>query len=157
MSTERDETRAERLDRNWASLLQELRVAQTGVQVLTAFLLTLPFQSKFDELGDGELALYLITVSCSVLSTVLLIAPVGMHRLLFRRHQLDDLVAVAHRFAIAGLVLLGLALAGAVALVFALVLGPLAAGIAGAAVTVAFTLFWMVVPLSMRRRDPVES
>ena len=62
MSTERDETRAERLDRNWASLLQELRVAQTGVQVLTAFLLTLPFQSKFDELGDGERILYLATV-----------------------------------------------------------------------------------------------
>lgn len=157
MSTGRDETRTERLDRNWTSLLQELRVAQTGVQVLTAFLLTLPFQSKFDELGDGERALYLATVSCSVLSVVLLIAPVGMHRLLFRRHQLDDLVDMAHRFAIAGLVLLGLALAGAVALVFALVIGPLAAGIAGATVAVAFTVFWVVVPVSMRRRDPVES
>ena len=157
MSTERDETRAERLDRNWASLLQELRVAQTGVQVLTAFLLTLPFQSKFDELGDGERTLYLATVSCSVLSVVLLIAPVGMHRLLFRRHQLGDLVNMAHRLAIAGLVLLGLALAGAVALVFALVLGPLAAGIAGATVAVAFIVFWVVVPVSMRRRDPVES
>jgi hypothetical protein len=154
VSTERGETRTQRLDRNWASLLQELRVAQTGVQVLTAFLLTLPFQSKFDDLNDGERALYLATVCCSVLSTVLLIAPVGMHRLLFRRRQLDDLVAMAHRFAIAGLLLLGLALAGAVALVFALVLGSLAAAIAGLAVAVAFTVFWVVVPVSMRRRRP---
>ena len=64
---------------------------------------------------------------------------------------------MAHRLAIAGLMLLGLALAGAVALVFALVLGPLAAGIAGATVAVAFIVFWVVVPVSMRRRDPVES
>ena len=157
MSAERDETRAERLDRNWSNLLQELRVAQTGVQVLTAFLLTLPFQSKFEELGDGERALYLATVCSSVLSAVLLIAPVGMHRLLFRRHQLGDLVDMAHRFAIAGLLLMGLALAGAVALVFALVLGPLAAWIAGATVAVVSTVCWVVLPMSMRRRDQVES
>lgn len=157
MSVERDETRAERLDRNWSNLLQELRVAQTGVQVLTAFLLTLPFQSKFDELGDGERALYLATVCCSVLSAVLLIAPVGMHRLLFRRHQLGDLVDMAHRFAIAGLLLMGLALAGAVALVFSVVLGTLAAVIAGATVGLAFTVFWVVLPASMRRRNQVES
>lgn len=157
MNTERDETRTERLDRNWTSLLQELRVAQTGVQVLTAFLLTLPFQSKFNDLDDGERALYLATVCCSVLSAVLLIAPVGMHRLLFRRHQLGDLVDMAHRFAITGLLLMGLALAGAVALVFAVVLGPLAAGIAGAMVALAFTVFWVVLPVSMRRRGRVES
>ena len=84
----RSETETERLDRNWASLLQELRVVQTGVQLLTGFLLTLPFQQRFGALNLTMRVTYLATVACSVSSTMLLVAPVGMHRLLFRRHQL---------------------------------------------------------------------
>src|ERR1700761_1739397 len=92
---ERGETEIERLDRNWSNLLQELRVVQTGVQLLTGFLLTLPFQQRFDVLSQQMRIAYLVTVGCSVGATVLLIAPVGIHRLLFRRHRLQVLVAGA--------------------------------------------------------------
>src|ERR1700709_2032026 len=98
---ERNETPTERLDRNWTSLLQELRVVQTGVQLLTGFLLTLPFQQRFDVLDQQMRTAYLATVACSVGATVLLIAPVGIHRLLFRRHRLQVLVSAAHRCAYA--------------------------------------------------------
>src|SRR5882757_630628 len=87
----RSETETERLDRNWSSLLQELRVAQTGVQLLTGFLLTLPFQQRFDVLDHTMRIVYLVTVGFSVTATILLIAPVGMHRLLFRQHRLAAL------------------------------------------------------------------
>ena len=115
---DRDETEAERLDRNWSSLLQELRVAQTGVQLLTGFLLTLPFQARFTELDGTMRTVYLVTVACSIGSTVLLVAPVGMHRVLFRRHRLDAIVSASHAFAIAGLLLLGVALGGVGVVIF---------------------------------------
>jgi O-antigen/teichoic acid export membrane protein len=147
---ERDETETQRLDRNWASLLQELRVVQTGVQVLTGFLLTLPFQDRFSTLDDVMQGVYLATVVCSIGSTVLLVAPVGMHRLLFRRHQLTDLVAASHRFALAGIVLLGLALTGVVALVFYMVLNGVAAGVAAGLAAVLFVYVWWIVPVRRR-------
>ncbi|OBI19154.1 hypothetical protein A5714_09370, partial [Mycobacterium sp. E2462] len=129
---ERGETEIQRLDRNWNSLLQELRVVQTGVQLLTGFLLTLPFQQRFEVLGPDLRVVYLATVGCSVCATVLLIAPVGMHRLLFRRHRLQALVSAAHRCAFAGLALLGLALTGMTLIIFAAVAGSHAGLIAGA-------------------------
>jgi hypothetical protein len=150
---ERGETEAQRLDRNWSSLLQELRVVQTGVQLLTGFLLTLPFQQRFDILGHGMRGVYLATVGCSVASTLLLIAPVGMHRLLFRRHRIDVLVSAAHRCAYAGLLLLGLALAGVTVIIFDAVAGTAAGLIAGAIALALFALFWLVFPLLLRTRD----
>jgi hypothetical protein len=150
----RNETRVERLDRNWLSLLQELRVVQTGVQLLTGFLLTLPFQSRFEGLSDGQEALYLGTVMCSITATVLLVAPVGMHRLLFRRHQLGLLVEAAHRCAMIGLIMLGFALAGVVALVFSVVVGTLAAVLATSGVAILLVICWLVVPLTARRNGP---
>ena len=87
--TDRDETEAQRLDRNWSGLLQELRVAQTGVQLLTGFLLTLPFQQRFTQLDGVMRTVYLVTVACSIGATVLLVAPVSMHRLLFRPARLQ--------------------------------------------------------------------
>jgi O-antigen/teichoic acid export membrane protein len=146
----RSETGTERLDRNWANLLQELRVTQTGVQLLTGFLLTLPFQQRFDLLDHTMRIVYLVTVGCSVAATVLLIAPVGMHRLLFRRHRLAVLVAVAHRCTYAGLVLLGLALVGVTVVVFDAVAGATAGIVAGAVALIAFITFWLVLPLLMR-------
>ena len=101
-TTARSETEAQRLDRNWLSLLQELRVVQTGVQLLTGFLLTLPFQPRFDVLDATMRVIFLATVGCSVGATVLLEAPVAMHRMLFRRHRIESVVAAAHRFAYAG-------------------------------------------------------
>jgi hypothetical protein len=151
---ERGETEIERLDRNWNSLLQELRVEQTGVQLLTGFLLTLPFQQRFDVLSEHMRVVYLATVSCSVASTVLLIAPVAMHRLLFRRHRLQVLVSAAHRCAQAGLLLLGVALTGMTIVIFAAVAGRNAGFAAGACALALFTLFWLVVPLLLRNRGP---
>jgi hypothetical protein len=149
----RDETETERLDRNWSSLLQELRVTQTGVQLLTGFLLTLPFQQRFDRLGEDMRIVYLATVALSVASTVLLVAPVGMHRLLFRRHRLNTLVSTAHLCAIAGLMFLGAALVGVTILIFNTVAGPLAGAVAGVCAGVVLVFFWAAVPVWQRRSD----
>lgn len=86
----RDETETQRLDRNWSNLLQELRVVQAGVQLLTGFLLTLPFQQRFEELSDAQEVIYLATVALSVTAPMMLVAPVGVHRLLFRQHALPS-------------------------------------------------------------------
>jgi Family of unknown function (DUF6328) len=150
---DRDETEAQRLDRNWSSLLQELRVTQTGVQLLTGFLLTLPFQQRFTQLDGTMRTVYLITVACSLGSTVLLIAPVGMHRVLFRRHRLDALVSAAHACAIAGLVLLGVALAGVGVVIFDTVVGRTGAWFAGGCTVAAFVILWFLIPLPLRRRS----
>jgi hypothetical protein len=146
----RSETETERLDRNWASLLQELRVVQTGVQLLTGFLLTLPFQQRFDTLDDDMRTVYLVTVSCAVASTVLLIAPVGMHRVLFRQRRLKELVATAHWLAYGGLVLLGLALTGMTVVIFDTVSGRTAGVVAGAVALASFAAFWVLIPVFMR-------
>jgi hypothetical protein len=146
----RSETTTERLDRNWSNLLQELRVVQTGVQILTGFLLTLPFQQRFDILDDDMRKVYLATIACAVASTVLLIAPVGMHRVLFRQHRLKSLVSAAHRMAYAGLLLLGLAMAGSTVVIFDAVAGQTAGVVAGTTALAAFAAFWVVVPVWMR-------
>jgi hypothetical protein len=149
---ERDETHTEKLDRNWASLLQELRVAQTGVQLLTGLLLTLPFHDRFTDLSPLLRTVYLVTVGCSIVSTVLLASPVAMHRVLFRQHRLDQLVAAAHKTTYVGLMFLGISLVGVVVLVFGAVAGDGAGVLAGAAALVGFLLFWVVLPLAMRAR-----
>jgi Family of unknown function (DUF6328) len=150
----RSETETERLDRNWISLLQELRVVQTGVQLLTGFLLTLPFQQRFDQLDPAMRAVYLATVGCSVAATVLLVAPVGIHRMLFRRHRVQSLVSAAHRCAYAGLSLLGLALTGVTVITFGTVAGPVAGVAAGLCAFVALVVFWVALPLWIRDETP---
>ena len=101
----RHETGAERADRNWAELLQELRVSQTGVQLLTAFLLSLPLQQRFTSLSSGQHLTYLVAVCLSVIATGLLVAPVAVHRAVFQRHEKAELVKVGDRAARAGLLL----------------------------------------------------
>jgi hypothetical protein len=150
----RSETEIQRLDRNWLSLLQELRVVQTGVQLLTGFLLTLPFQQRFDTLNATMRMIYLATVGCSVAATVLLESPVAMHRLLFRRHRIQYVVATAHRFAYVGLLLMGLALTGVTVTIFGAVAGPLAGAIAGGCAVIAGISFWVVLPLRERHEPP---
>lgn len=148
---DRDETEAQRLDRNWSSLLQELRVTQTGVQLLTGFLLTLPFQQRFSQLDGVMRTVYLVTVACSIGATVLLIAPVSMHRLLFRQHRLKTLVSAAHTYAMLGLLLLGVALAGVSVVIFDTVIGRTAAWVAGGCTLLALAAFWYAMPLVGRR------
>ncbi|SOD72199.1 hypothetical protein SAMN05892883_1619 [Jatrophihabitans sp. GAS493] len=148
----RGETPLERLDRNWTDLLQELRVVQTGVQFLTGFLLTLPFQARFASLTTAQQNLYLATVAVSVAATGFLIAPVSLHRVLFRRHERRVTVAVAHRLALIGVTLLGLAIVGVVWLIFDVVRGR-AYGLAfGAGTAVVLLLLWVALPWSLRTR-----
>jgi O-antigen/teichoic acid export membrane protein len=147
---DRDETEAQRLDRNWASLLQELRVAQTGVQLLTGFLLILPFQPRFAQLDFVVRIVYLVTVTCSIGATVLLVAPVSMHRVLFRKHRLKTLVETSHRYAMIGTVLLGVALAGVAIVIFDSVVGRTGAWIAGGATLLSLMVFWYLLPLRER-------
>lgn len=147
-----DETRSEKLDRNWNELLQELRVSQTGVQILTGFLLTLPVQPSFRDLGGFERGSYVVAVSASIVATCLLIAPVAMHRLLFRQRRKESIVRVGDIIAKLGLAILALAIAAVVSLVFSIVYGR-STGIAGGAVALLmFAGAWLVLPLWMRER-----
>ncbi|GAA4556439.1 DUF6328 family protein [Pseudonocardia xishanensis] len=150
----RGETPTERLDRNWSALLQELRVAQTGVQLLTGLLLTVPFQARFVELATHQRVLYLIATSLSVLATGLLISPVMLHRVLFRQRGMALLVGAAQVFAIAGLSTLGLAVTAVVGLIFEIVLGTAAGIVAGIAAVLLLALLWGAFPLAVRRRIP---
>lgn len=153
-ATSRSETETQRLDRNWQSLLQELRVVQTGVQLLTGFLLTLPFQQRFGVLDTTMRVVYLITVGSSVCATVLLEAPVAIHRLLFRRHRIQFIVSAAHRLAYAGLLLMGLALTGVTVIIFGAVAGPTGGAIAGGCAVLAQICFWVAFPLWLRHEPP---
>jgi hypothetical protein len=150
-SMTRDETEIERLDRNWSELLQELRVTQTGVQLLTGFLLTLPFQQRFQSLDSAQRRAYLVVVALSAGSTTLLVAPVLMHRLLFRRHERRQMVSFAHRCAMVGAYLLGLALVGVIYLIFDVTEGMAAALIAGVGILAAVLVLWLAVPCWLRR------
>ena len=113
----REETEAERLDRNLGELLQELRVAGLGVQVLFGFLLSLPFTTRFTQLSPGQRNLYLATIVLAAVATALLLGPVAYHRLVFRQGQKERLVRAANIMAIAGLATVGLAVSAAVLLV----------------------------------------
>ena len=135
----RDETLDERMDRNWNEMLQELRVTQTGTQILTGFLLAVAFQSRFADLDRFQHVVYLVLVLAAVLTTVLGLAPVNLHRVLFRQHAKKLVVDVAHvllRLTLAGV---GLVLVGTVLLVFDVVLDRRSAVIAAAATGVALT------------------
>jgi hypothetical protein len=147
----RNETAAERMDRNWNELLQELRVTQTGVQILSGFLLTLPFQQRFSTLDDLQRTIFLVAVSLSTVATALLVSPVSSHRLLFRRGAKDTLVTIGDRLAKAGLVALGLTVTTVVLLIFNVVLGTAAGWVAAGCMLTFFTLNWLVLPLLVWR------
>ncbi len=135
------------LSRNWDELMQEIRVTQTGTQILTGFLLTVPFSSRFEELTAFQRWVYLAVLGGSVLTTCLVVAPVAFHRLLFRRRRRELLVDVGNRFAIAGLVLLAVTIGGVVLLVTDIVVGgPVVSVSAGAVTLVVFAVTWLVAP-----------
>jgi hypothetical protein len=146
----RDETEEERLDRNLAELLGELRVALPGVQVLFAFLLVVPFNTRFEELGPGQERLYLATLLSAGLASALLIAPTAYHRLTFRLQDKGRLVVSANRLAIVGLGFLALSMTGAIALVTDVVFSTAVAAISGAIIGLAFVLLWYAWPLKRR-------
>lgn len=142
----------ERLERNWNELLQELRVTQTGIQILTGFLLTLPFTPKFDDLGTEQRTIYLVTIIGSVMTTGLIVAPVAFHRLLFRKHQRPWLIEAANRMAKAGLIMLALTTSAVILLVFDVVVSRPGAFIAAGCVLAGLASTWAGIPLLSRRR-----
>lgn len=146
-SPHRDETEMERIDRNLGELLQELRVAIPGVQVLFAFLLTMPFNSRFGMLTSNQEKLYFGILICTSLAAALLIAPTMHHRLQFRMDRKRRILAWSHRLAIAGLTLLALGMTGAVFLIGDFVFGSTAAAVGAAIPAFAILITWYVVPL----------
>jgi hypothetical protein len=142
-----DENEAARLTRNLNELLQELRVTQTGIQILTGFLLTLPFSQRFRDLDGTQRGAFLAILAGSVITTGLVTSPVAFHRVLFRHGQRPWLVEAANRAARAGLTFLALTTSGVVWLVFDLVTDRTAASVAGLLSLVFFAALWAVVPL----------
>ena len=121
--TERNETPAERLDRNLGELVQELRVAQMGVQFLFAALLAIPFQARFEKLTDWQRDVYAVTLVLTLVAAILLVAPASFHRVVFRRGLKRELVEASNRLLQLGLIALAAAMLSAMALVLDVVTG----------------------------------
>jgi hypothetical protein len=146
----RDESPEQRDDRNLAELLQELRVAGLGVQVLFGFLLSIPFSTKFSRLNTAQRDLYITTLLLAALATALLLAPVAYHRLVFRRRQKERLIRAANTLAILGLVAVGLAVSSTVGLILSYVAAGLPAVIITIVVVCSFAGLWFALPLARR-------
>ena len=144
---DQSELSPERLSRNWEELLQEIRVSQTGVQILTGFLLTVPFGPRFEDLTDFQHTVFLAVLSGAVITTGLVVAPVAFHRALFRKRAKPWLVDAANRCARAGLALMALTISGVLFLVFDVVVGEVAGTIAFGCSLVFLTLLWAGTPL----------
>lgn len=147
---DRDESRAHQLDRNWAELIQELRVIGTGVQILFAFLLSIAFQARFSQTSPAQRDLYLVTLLLSGMAAALLIAPVAMHRFLFGIYVKDKLVSLTNRISFVGLAVLSLSMVGAIVLTADWVGGTLAAVLCGVGAAVVFGAAWFAMPLAVR-------
>ncbi len=147
----RRETEAQRDDRNLTELVQELRVAGLGVQVLFGFLLSLPFTARFDRLSGFQHDLYLTSVVLAAVATTLLIGPVAYHRLVFRRGMKEDLVRFANVMATLGLVAVAGAVLAAVLLITDYVAGALAGGLTTALLAGMIAVLWFAVPLTRRQ------
>jgi hypothetical protein len=150
----RDESLNERMDRNWNEILQELRVTQTGTQIFTGFLLTIAFQTRFTELTTFQVRVYLVLVISAVLTTAFGLAPVSLHRSLFRKGAKMIVVETAHVIMRITLVGVAVMLIGTVLLIFDLVVGRNAALIL-AGVTLLLVIILAVLPAVLRssRRD----
>ena len=147
----RPESAAQRDDRNLGELIQELRVAGLGVQVLFGFLLSLPFTSQFSRISEAQRDLYLTCLVLSAVATTLLIGPVAYHRLVFRRGMKERLVRLANVLAIMGLVAVAGAVLAAVLLLTWFTAGAVAGAVITAPVGVTLAALWFAVPLASRR------
>ena len=138
------------INRNWTELIQELRSTQTGVQVLTGFLLTVPFSSRFDTLDDVQRTAYLMVLSGAVAATAMILSPVAYHRILFRRGRRPWLVRTANKVARVGLVLVALTTCGVVFLTFDLAIGRTGGVVASVVAFVGYLVLWVGIPLRAR-------
>jgi predicted membrane channel-forming protein YqfA (hemolysin III family) len=148
----REETEEERLDRNLSELLQELRVALPGVQVLFAFLLAVPFQQGFEKITSFQKGAYFGTLICTAIAAVMLISPSAYHRVTFRYQQKRKLIFYANQFSIVGLIFLALAMTGAIMLVTDVLFGSAATVVVTGLAAFSFAFFWFVLPLQRRLR-----
>lgn len=148
-----DEDHKKRVDRELIELLQELRVAIPGVQVLFAFLLTIPFAQGFPKVDDIERAAYLTSLLCAAVATALLIAPSAQHRLAFRKGEKENILLSSNRMAIAGLGLLAVAISAALFVIVSVVLGTIEGVVATVGVALCFAWFWHVMPLVRKARS----
>jgi len=148
-----DESKQERLDRELMELLNELRVALPGVQVLFAFLLGLPFTQRFGQVTDLQQDVYFLTFLCAAAATALLIAPSAYHRLTWRRGDKEHLLKISNRLAISGTVFLALAISGSVFVVTDMLFEPRSAAVVAAATAALFGWFWYGLPLLRRAGD----
>lgn len=146
-SYSRDETRGERLDRNFNEQLQEVRIAQAGVQILFAFLLTLPFQQRFTMLSGFQRTMYLWTLMAAAVSVVLFTAPVAMHRVLFREGVKDFVVRYTDRITAVGLFSLAVSIVGGTVLVLDVLLPHTRALVIGGLLALLALTLWVVVPV----------
>ena len=154
----RPETPLQRLDRNLEEMTGELRVVVTGVQVLFAFLLIVPFNTGFAGVGPFERAVYFVTLLCSAFAALCTIAPAAYHRVLFRSDDKRHVVFVANRIVLVGLVFLALAMCGALLLVTTKLFGAAVGTITAALVAVPFALLWFFAPLLRRaEHDPATA
>jgi hypothetical protein len=147
----RNETELERCDRNLVELLQEVRVVQTGVQVLFAFLLMAPLTPRFAGLGTVRHAEYFVTLSLAGAAAILLMAPTAFHRVLFRQGDKEWLVTTANRLTIAGLGAVGLSMVGAFVFVSDILLGRWGAVATGVVAGGGCLILWALIPLARRR------
>ncbi|RZT86741.1 hypothetical protein EV383_3639 [Pseudonocardia sediminis] len=148
---QRDEMPLRRADRNFAELLQELRVVLTGVQILFGFLLTASFSERFTRLDTLQVTVFLVTLLCAATSSALLVAPVAAHRIVFQRGRKPELVRWAHLSALTGMGFLGLTMSSGLLLVFDLAVGRVPAFVVAGVFLAAVVAVWAVVPLSALR------
>jgi len=146
----RDETPNERADRNWDELLQELRVMQTGTQILTGFLLAVAFQPRFTDMDELQRDLYVVLVALVAIATVLALAPVGMHRAFFGRRRKPELVHIAARIVKIDLLVIGALTIGVTTLIVDFTVNRTAGLIALVAAVVAVGALWVVLPRIIR-------
>lgn len=147
----REETPLERLDRNFEELMGELRVIVTGVQVLFAFLLIVPFNSGFAHVGEFERTVYFVTLILAALAAACVITPSAQHRLLFRHYDKHRLVFISNRVVIAGLSFLALSMCGCVLLVTSRLFGAPAGALTAVLLAIPFALLWFAIPLRRLR------
>ncbi|WP_435743639.1 DUF6328 family protein [Microbacterium sp. PMB16] len=148
----RDETPNERADRNWLELLQELRVMQTGTQILTGFLLAVAFQPRFSDMDELQRDLYVVLVALSAIATILALAPVGMHRALFGHRRKPDLVRIAARIVRIDLAVIGALTIGVTTLIVDFTVNRTTGIVALVAALVLVIALWLALPRVMRGR-----
>ncbi|WNV89121.1 DUF6328 family protein [Umezawaea sp. Da 62-37] len=155
--SEAEESEQERLKRNLNELLQELRVAQAGVQILFGFLLSIVFTDRYREIDSYVRVTHLVTILFAAASVALLTAPAAWHRILFRRGRREDIITIAHRFTLVGLGTLAASMTGTVLLLGEVIIGGWVSIALGVVAGLGFATLWFLLPLMERHKDTIDS